>query len=387
MSNKTDQNVWNMKWKPTTRYIPPIPCDVNVLQQINELENFTCSHVLFASSGEFVDYVLWMICPQKEGRTKVTTKKMIHEFYLSLLDGMCIHCINTLLTKKKLKDIIALNKIYFDIQKTPYMTVNNVVYNLKLRSLDVLVNSTIHPKIPMLIVKSLIFDKTAYTKETNFMRQVYKTNEFPISKSHDFNWLWNITMGIMGYFNPIPSSQDRPTSVCSRFTGIWLRAFFLSVKYWNDYQMLFFIEHYRIIVQQQVADLGKKSFYSRSTIPHDDSINKLFRFLCIEIGIRCAKFKLTAQHWPLFLHNKHMMKNRIKEMKTKQIRKWVKSLYVENVKCCWTECNNNHCVISKQVLKVCSKCKMAYYCSKSCQKKAWNTNHRYHCKTLNEWYQ
>eukprot|EP01084_Bolivina_argentea_P193995 332810_1 len=33
---------------------------------------------------------------------------------------------------------------------------------------------------------------------------------------------------------------------------------------------------------------------------------------------------------------------------------------------------------------LCSKCKMVYYCSKRCQKKSWNKQHRYHCKKLSQ---
>eukprot|EP01084_Bolivina_argentea_P314708 545113_1 len=154
-----------------------------------------------------------MICPQKQGqRTKVITKKMAHQFDLSLMDGMCIHCINTLLTKITLNDIIVLIKMYSDLHETC-----DIIYNLSLWSLDVLVNSTIHPKIPMLMAKSLIFDKTSYTKETYLMRQAHKGKEFPISKSHDFNWLCKITMA---YCNIITSTTD--TYAC-RFTGVWLR--------------------------------------------------------------------------------------------------------------------------------------------------------------------
>eukprot|EP01084_Bolivina_argentea_P150192 262299_1 len=33
-------------------------------------------------------------------------------------------------------------------------------------------------------------------------------------------------------------------------------------------------------------------------------------------------------------------------------------------------------------LKVCKRCRWAYYCSKHCQKKSWNTKHKYYCLSL-----
>eukprot|EP01084_Bolivina_argentea_P121312 214964_1 len=33
-------------------------------------------------------------------------------------------------------------------------------------------------------------------------------------------------------------------------------------------------------------------------------------------------------------------------------------------------------------LKVCKRCKLAYYCNRKCQKRSWNTQHRYYCMSL-----
>ena len=43
---------------------------------------------------------------------------------------------------------------------------------------------------------------------------------------------------------------------------------------------------------------------------------------------------------------------------------------------CLRTCN------SRENLKICSACKVVYYCDKHCQKKAWRSHHRRECKFL-----
>merc|ERR1712129_563461 len=53
----------------------------------------------------------------------------------------------------------------------------------------------------------------------------------------------------------------------------------------------------------------------------------------------------------------------------------------ENARCCWYKC----CKKSGDIgipFKVCSGCAMSYYCSRTCQKKAWKYGHKDHCKKL-----
>eukprot|EP01083_Nonionella_stella_P208972 757953_1 len=56
--------------------------------------------------------------------------------------------------------------------------------------------------------------------------------------------------------------------------------------------------------------------------------------------------------------------------------------YAEN-ECAWGACpNSNNIPMPK--LKRCKGCKSTYYCGKSCQKRHWNSRHRLNCSAENE---
>merc|ERR1712062_917268 len=56
------------------------------------------------------------------------------------------------------------------------------------------------------------------------------------------------------------------------------------------------------------------------------------------------------------------------------------------VNCGWNECQKRGPYIGLTGFKVCGRCKMAYYCSRTCQKKAWNSGHRDQCTILVKYY-
>ena len=61
-----------------------------------------------------------------------------------------------------------------------------------------------------------------------------------------------------------------------------------------------------------------------------------------------------------------------------EFARW-KNTIVENKK----KCNFCHKTCDESSLRVCKRCKNAYYCSKKCQKSDWNsTNHKYKCKIV-----
>ena len=52
------------------------------------------------------------------------------------------------------------------------------------------------------------------------------------------------------------------------------------------------------------------------------------------------------------------------------------------IKCGWHECGKT--ADRGKCFKLCSQCKMTYYCSRSCQKRAWNHQHRLICETMKQ---
>lgn len=59
--------------------------------------------------------------------------------------------------------------------------------------------------------------------------------------------------------------------------------------------------------------------------------------------------------------------------------------YIKNIPkpihCEWSGCGKKH-----EKLRVCSGCRMSYYCSKSCQKKSWKIQHGNVCHKLSQYY-
>eukprot|EP01084_Bolivina_argentea_P259471 437811_1 len=51
--------------------------------------------------------------------------------------------------------------------------------------------------------------------------------------------------------------------------------------------------------------------------------------------------------------------------------------------CGFIRCTNSQ--NNNQKFKLCSGCKMTYYCSKSCQKRSWNIRHRTECNILHSY--
>ena len=57
----------------------------------------------------------------------------------------------------------------------------------------------------------------------------------------------------------------------------------------------------------------------------------------------------------------------------------------DKITCTWIGCEKKQ--KNEDIkFKVCGGCKMAYYCSKSCQKRAWNSKHRNICHKLRQYY-
>merc|ERR1712129_611418 len=71
----------------------------------------------------------------------------------------------------------------------------------------------------------------------------------------------------------------------------------------------------------------------------------------------------------------------LKERNSK-CKKEICKIMTRNARCCWYKCSKNIKDGITILFKVCSGCSMSYYCSKSCQKKAWKYGHKEICKTL-----
>lgn len=146
--------------------------------------------------------------------------------------------------------------------------------------------------------------------------------------------------------------------------------------------------HYNKMILQMISEMTK-SFYMLSKDVLMDN-EKTFKDYYI---IKCIN--ITTKHWknkkkPLSLMSRKFEKykaniddfiksnpSKFKELQFINEYKKNKQIICRNVKCKKNKSQN-----TSTKFKLCSKCKIVYYCSKACQKRDWNNYHRMYCHLM-----
>merc|ERR1712129_332127 len=163
---------------------------------------------------------------------------------------------------------------------------------------------------------------------------------------------------------------------------------FLSMRYWNERQTQLFVEKYWIILHKTLLKIADNTngFLTNEMkdLLHDVVFGILWKII--------VRFK--ALNIPRFKHAKQIATWRNNNNKAKLIeRNKVRRVYFERaiqskespITCGYHACNAKQCTDS-ELFKICSGCKLVYFCSKSCQKKAWKDGHRRVCRKLQSKY-
>merc|ERR1712113_1235875 len=182
-------------------------------------------------------------------------------------------------------------------------------------------------------------------------------------------------------------SDQMNTLSIQYFSGIG-RAFLLSVKYWSDAQIWAFLVNYLFDFRRHNAKkLGWWEFTAVEDIDH-------FGFL-MDMVENAVLLRAKDSQLDLMLHTvekaylnqeKHNMPSRrvisiddrkwakrtlqtlqetsLTEYSIKELRHYVLKRSRRSIHCHWCNCSGD-----VGMMRVCSRCKMAYYCSRSCQKK------------------
>eukprot|EP01083_Nonionella_stella_P126620 383334_1 len=362
------------KSKLISKYIPPDP-DISVINTI-DIPMAVCSHSSYQSPDAFIDHLLWVLHPKSlfcaENEKHCTS---IHKSLYGHI--MCTNCINLMLYKVTFTDIINLYsiwtreiKIIAHLDRSPRGGLCN----------RLLLHLCTHPKIFKIMIKSFQFNKTVYLNGEK-MRERSKVTHSE-QYVHDFDFLSDILCG------EIQSSEYNPQSTETESDEYFLRiqrenakviskAFYLSIKYWKKYHFLYFARHYLLELERLWIDIYQ---LSQKDLGLGDVNFLVGRIVCnVCIGARKLRCNQIG-NWEVMGVLKKYLKRTENEYDRKEIWKQVKTQFICKTTCGWYGCGKTQTNASK--FKVCKQCKMTYYCSKHCQKRSWNSEHRNKCKIL-----
>eukprot|EP01084_Bolivina_argentea_P298566 514542_1 len=303
----------------------------------NQSWPFQCPHKFSSSPNELPAFIIsTLFYPhQKSQKIEEQVKKLTQ---LLRGDLLCIHCINTLLSTISLEDIINYQIKY--AKQRPYHTlcIKELLFSLLL-----------HPKIAKILAQSCNMNEQSYNKEMALMTHAKET-------------IGKVFMHTVQPLNCICLNLYMLFKTESQKLIIWLKAFYLSMKYWNGYQMLFFTQHYF----SQFSDYYIKNYNDFNKMDNYQIIMELLSLILENVSMAISAKKIS------------------KHRSVKKSRKWAKSLLIQSTSCGWNGCDLRRC--ERKQLKICKGCKMSYYCSKLCQKKSWNTDHKKECNRLSNYY-
>ena len=198
------------------------------------------------------------------------------------------------------------------------------------------------------------------------------------------------------------SGIDSPFSeIASRALYYHLAFLVLSIHRWNESQVRFFadahwtylreamsnvyafIKHPRwqlmYIFKEELEDEHEVALATRRF----EDIPLLMQFVLLQIHYKLKSKRLHAIHRQV-KRCPYLGKARVAEHAHKRRMSMRNSLLLdlrETVTCGYEGCSTKQDV-SKRIFKICSGCKIAYYCSSKCQKKAWKAHHRQTCSAL-----
>eukprot|EP01083_Nonionella_stella_P134275 408634_1 len=406
ISSITSMSALNVKEiyenKLVSHFVPPEP-NSNVLkvlalsrlkQTSNIYDAYGCTHLFYGSPEQFVHHILWLLHP-KSSQHPLIGKLISNMSYLTTLTNMCTNCVNSLLFTVRFIDVINLYSIqYRELQQaTPTHNLLHIIRNLYL-------NVFSQPKMYRIMMKACSLNKRSYLAGEK-ISAMYKQMGTE-GQSHDFDYLCDVFISELHQHHSFTtrdsSINDYALDNQMKRQFVFIRTLYLSMKYWNKYHLLFFLKHYLMDLEQawhdlwRVAHLLKQNHHGNSdtaTLQHIHDITiiigSVVAFVCEKAQkLRCKDIgDVDVQQTILKYLNLNRNKETVK--KRKDMRKFMKNGLLSFAWCNWYRCNKRQREM-EETLKLCKRCKMAYYCSRRCQKKAWKYHHRNACVKLQEYY-
>merc|ERR1712228_135625 len=371
---------WHFELKQlmTANYIPPKPPDgiLDVFKTDSSYPTILieCGHTLYAKPELFVDHILW--CLHKSCDSKEHPMELFR--FLCGRHSICTNCIILLLSKVTFKDLIS---IYSICNRDLFIKSFNSEQTRSQGALcDILYMQLFcHPKMRKILMKTCTMNKRMYLKGQKTKKFFEANNRKGFV--HDFHFICTVVIEQAGSKllsnNGISDHSDYFYGMKMTYLGILYR----SMKYWNKYHLLFFVKYCVLKLDQSFAYLLQLS--------HKNDNVLLTMAVCLINWIFIAIYHKSIK----LQHNKTQDRNvwnvlkkhqKMQDNQTKNIESY-RQCQLRNETCSYNGCGKMQKNVDED-FKVCRQCKMAYYCSKQCQKRSWNADHRNICKTLSKYY-
>ena len=165
-----------------------------------------------------------------------------------------------------------------------------------------------------------------------------------------------------------------------------------SMKYWGKYHYFFFGNE--LVVPMHAITKKVEHIQFRERIDQDDkeaiisTMNKIIGGIGDFFQIRKRTHMYFVGDFDKAALDKFNLIRRIVHETGYQINREgdiAKKAAKRQLICCWYKCHRMERDLDR-AMRMCSACKMAYYCSQKCQKKAWKYDHRDICPKLPKLY-
>eukprot|EP01084_Bolivina_argentea_P110437 197197_1 len=345
-----------------SEYIPYLPPH-DIIMRLSKLkEHANCPHELHSSSELFINHLLWSLLSKSTHHNR-------HFQYCKLLVNatnhypMCIECFTTLLSLVTFADIMR-SYVFTNITCIQPLSKQHQMYISKLKQ-NLFIYAIDYPKSHRLMIKTCIMNQKIYEIG---LRTFNGKEEFTCVDV--FGTVCNVMIDLIQYLAQTPESLR--SGLFFGQTIPLLKMFYLSINYWNQYHILYFFRYY-FLQLENVWNI----------------VNQLSGSVLIITFINMLQWIMNKFVHKLLKLPKKMLKNIPMHLNYNQLQMYQsfstngsKEWSEDSRTCSWIGCRKRQI----ETVKLCSKCRIVYYCSKSCQKKSWNKHHRIVCKQLHEYY-
>eukprot|EP01084_Bolivina_argentea_P147713 258381_1 len=339
---------------------------------VDETDIDACVHLNYSSSQTFVRRLLGLLHPQlklqQDAESILTYGDLLRMPSIAPFSNMCCHCCIVLLSETHVNNILK-NFImkYIDFSEPP----KEISFgNLAEFAFWCLCNNV--AKFYKIIGRYTTINEKMYIKGEQIMKMNKSADPQCMRYAHEFHFICNMAV------------SKRHT----RF--MYLRNLFLSVKYWNSYQLIFFVNHHAKDLFNFLLDAMVNNFEMHSIA--GDEVGAVRQIITASwILISNKYFRLPVSMLSLITeHSRQFMSSICKYYSIEHMNNLERIQLKEQIKKCgW--CGIILALEDEQVnlklkCRICKQCKMIYYCSRFCQKISWNTEHRNVCRRLSDMY-
>ena len=300
-------------------------------QYTSQNELSPCPHLYYPSIQMFVDHILWVLRQYEDPDIYVLHNQVLIRLMRNLV--FCGHCRNILISSTKmLEDLCSADKMITHSRSQVYRSSSELRQITWSRLFE-------HPKMPRVMMQ-ICRDSVAAFR--SICTSLHSLAQFTLS------------------------DEDVSKTDLYHIFEQYSCFIYMTVKYWNEDQIKYFVMNH----------LGRPSMHMRSEVTPSrllifDNIAYLMYLKSKQARLR-ARPPVRKAELVSYLECSKAFRREVNA----EERRWL---------CCSSlQCNKAQKDSSRQ-FKLCGGCKLTYYCSRSCQKRAW-PQHKPVCLMLRRLY-